>query len=47
MAVLFGVKVTLWLEIPVLGVAPGEVKEKLPATLAEPPDRLELERLWP
>ena len=39
--------VTLWLELPVLGVVLGVVKEKVPATLAEPPDKLELERDWP
>ena len=43
-AVLVGVNVTLWLEIPALGVVLGDVKEKLPATLAEPPDKDELDK---
>ena len=47
MIVSFGVNVTLWLEVPVLGVVPGVVKEKVPATLADPPERVELAKVCP
>ena len=46
-AVLLGVNVTLWFEVPVLGVALGVVKAKPPATLAEPPERVELAKVCP
>ena len=33
--------------VPALGAVVGLVKAKLPATLAEPPDKVELAKVWP
>lgn len=41
-----GVKVTLWLPVAT-GAVEGVVKAKVPGTLAAPPERVELERVWP
>ena len=47
MFVSVGVKVTLWLEVPTPGAKEESVQAKLPATLAEPPLRLELAKVCP
>jgi hypothetical protein len=41
------VKVTLWEEVPALGVVVGAVNAKLPATLAAPPLRVLLDKVCP
>jgi hypothetical protein len=47
LAVSAGVKVTLWEEVPALGVVAGVVNAKLPATLAVPPLRVLLDKVCP
>ena len=40
-------KVTFWLAVPAFGAVELLVKAKVPATLAVPPLRVELARVWP
>ena len=42
-----GVKVTPWLAVPAEGAVAGVVNANAPATLAVPPLRVELARVWP
>ena len=42
LAVSVGVKITFWLEEPAMGITVPSSKEKLPGTLAEPPERVDV-----